>query len=238
MEKTAEPDTAFDRYAVFLAPDAQSPLGRFGNEWLGRDPSGDEYLTPRTLDGHNAVEISNATKVPARYGFHATLKPPFHLKPDASVATFYDTLSDIVCRFPPVRIDHWKVRALGKFVALIPAAPCPVVESLAAALVEGLDGFRSPPTAAELARRRQSALTPRQEALLETWGYPYVMESFRLHFTLSGPLPELQLSALETMLQARIADIPEGHTFADVAVFAEPKRGENFRLIRRFPFGG
>lgn len=64
------------------------------------------------------------------------------------------------------------------------------------------------------------------------------MESFRLHFTLSGPLPELQLSALETMLQARIADIPEGHTFADVAVFAEPKRGENFRLIRRFPFGG
>jgi len=28
-------ETEFERYAVYLAPSAESPLGQFGNAWLG-----------------------------------------------------------------------------------------------------------------------------------------------------------------------------------------------------------
>tara|TARA_R110000868_G_scaffold330273_2_gene591225 strand:+ start:2377 stop:3093 length:717 start_codon:yes stop_codon:yes gene_type:complete len=238
MDNCTAFDSDFARYAVYFAPDAQSPLARFGNAWLGRDPQGDEQLTPPKLNGYDVAEISAFTKVPARYGFHATLKPPFYIKKDTSVATFSDTLLAILRRFSHVRVDRWQVRALENFVALVPAAPCPEIDTLAAALVEGLDDFRMQPTTEELARRRRNDLTPHQEALLEKWGYPYVMDAFRLHFTLSGPLPEPQLSALESALQARMAEVLGAYTFSDIAVFGEPKSGRNFKLLQRFPLGG
>ena len=51
-----------------------------------------------------------------------------------------------------------------------------------------LDDFRAPPSEPELARRRKANLSATQEALLTQWGYPYVMEEFRFHITLSGRL--------------------------------------------------
>ena len=41
---------------------------------------------------------------------------------------------------------------------------------------------------AELARRRAGGLTPRQDELLQRWGYPFVLEEFRFHMSLTGPL--------------------------------------------------
>ena len=40
----------------------------------------------------------------------------------------------------------------------------------------------------ERSKRLATSLGNRQLALLERWGYPYVMEEFRFHFTLSNPV--------------------------------------------------
>ncbi len=42
----------------------------------------------------------------------------------------------------------------------------------------------------ELQRRRAANLTPRQEFLLMHWGYPYVLDEFRFHMTLTRRLPD------------------------------------------------
>jgi putative phosphonate metabolism protein len=225
----------FMRYAVYLAPPAESPLGQFGNAWLGRDPAACGVLARPGLDGYSADEIARLTTSPARYGFHATLKPPFRLNDGASPQDMYDALQDLLAGFSTIRIEHWQVRALDAFIALVPTAPNPQLQALAAHLVEGLDSLRQPLTPDELARRRRAGLTPRQDALLMRWGYPYVMDAYRPHFTLTGTVPAPGRPALVSALHARMADLLGPHTITDVAVFAEPKGGGDFKLLKRFP---
>jgi hypothetical protein len=88
----------------------------------------------------------------------------------------------------PVTIPSLEVRRLGGFIAVVPTEPSAALADLAAATVAALDPFRAPPSEAELARRRKARLSDRQEALLMKWGYPYVMEEFRFHLTLTGRL--------------------------------------------------
>ena len=57
-------------------------------------------------------------------------------------------------------------------------------------------------TEAELDKRRKSGLNARQDALLTRWGYPYVMDQFRFHITLSGKLDR------DTAEQVRDALLP------------------------------
>jgi hypothetical protein len=78
---------------------------------------------------------------------------------------------------------------LGDFVALVPVVPIAELAALAAACVTGLDALRAPLSWADLARRDTQRLDARGQELLQLYGYPYVLERFRLHFTLTGPLP-------------------------------------------------
>jgi hypothetical protein len=62
------------RYAIYYSPNADTLFHRLASEWLGRDAwSGDAQRQPAIAD------IPALTEEPRRYGFHATLKAPFHL---------------------------------------------------------------------------------------------------------------------------------------------------------------
>ena len=74
--------------------------------------------------------------------------------------------------------------------------------ALAARVVQDLAPFRAPATEAELAKRRAARLTPAQDAHLVRWGYPYVLDQFRFHLTLSGKLDP------DTAAQAEAAVAP------------------------------
>jgi hypothetical protein len=45
-----------------------------------------------------------------------------------------------------------------------------------------------PLTEEELTRRRKAELTPEQDKLLVDWGYPWVLDEFNFHFSLTGSL--------------------------------------------------
>ena len=55
-------------------------------------------------------------------------------------------------------------------------------------MLEGMDDWCT-------TQHGKSGLTDRQEALLTQWGYPYVMEEFRFHITLTGALDPAHLDA-------------------------------------------
>ena len=63
------------RFAFYFAPEADSALGRFGNAWLGFDPSTGEDLPRPEVNGMGSDEIARITESPSRYGFHGTLIP-------------------------------------------------------------------------------------------------------------------------------------------------------------------
>jgi hypothetical protein len=86
----------------------------------------------------------------------------------------------------PVTLQALAPNLMGEILALIPVGDYPALADMAAKVVMGLDAFRRPPSVEELARRRQRRLSPVQEDNLAKWGYPFVMEAFRFHITLTG----------------------------------------------------
>ena len=67
------------RYALYLAPPADSELWRFGSRVIGRDAASGVDISGFALEGWSAPDWRAATQEPRRYGFHATLKAPFRL---------------------------------------------------------------------------------------------------------------------------------------------------------------
>lgn len=185
----------FSRYAIFYtAPD---PWATFGARWLGWDNRTAEIPAPWDIPGLDRDAI---TTRPRRYGFHATLKPPLRLAPGKTPEGLQSALGAIAARTPAFTLPPFTLSRIGSFLALTLSAPCPPLTSLAAELVRDLDPFRAPLTEAEIARRNPHRLTPAQRGYLDRYGYPYVLDSFQFHMTLTGPLPKDQIETTQAQI--------------------------------------
>ncbi len=177
------------RYAVYFSPARHSPWWTFGAHWLGRDECQDAALTQPVSSQVELAELSSITAEPRRYGFHATLKAPFHLTGGHTIDDLVLRMDALAKTLKPVALGPLHSILLGNFVALVPVKRIDPTASLAASCVLGLDDLRAALSEADLARRLAAPLNTREQELLRQYGYPYVLERFRLHFTLSGPVP-------------------------------------------------
>ncbi len=227
------------RYAVYFAPVAESELARFGGRWLGRAVDSGAALEQPALDGLDAARLRVLTESPRHYGFHGTLKPPFHLADGCGAAEVRRALAGFAVRQAPFEIDNLCLREIGDFLALVPGDSAPALSRLADACVTEFDAYRAPPDSAELAKRHAAGLTPRQAELLARWGYPYVFDEFRFHLTLTGPVADknerARVAELLAPLVARLLRQPV--PVRELSLFHQPDRAAPFRLIERFPFG-
>ncbi|MEO1678101.1 MAG: DUF1045 domain-containing protein [Pseudomonadota bacterium] len=229
----------FTRYAIYFAP-PPGPFARLGAAWLGWDAEAGRGAALGPANSWPALPAPqrSLTERPRKYGLHGTLKPPFFLAEDRTVDGLHTTLSALAPRLHRVRTDALRVRPLGRFLALVPEGDTTALNALAATCVEALDSFRAPPTDDELARRRERELTPRQDALLASWGYPFVMEEFRFHITLTGPL-ETDVRDATAAAIAPVFEEAAGQPFRvdDICLFGEGQDGR-FRLLHRYPLSG
>jgi len=225
----------FKRYGIYAVP--EGALYRAGADWLGWDSVAGKAVAQPQVPGLPAAP-EGLTATPRKYGFHGTIKPPFRLS-DADQAEDLDAATRAFCATrAPVVIDRLEVRRLGGFVAIVPATPSAILFDLAAATVEALDGFRAPATEAELEKRRKSGLSERQEQNLLRWGYPYVMEEFRFHMTLTGKLSGADAEATCDALSARFAPaLPEPFVIDSLCLMGEDDQGM-FHLVQRYTFSG
>lgn len=172
------------RFALYFAPRAGSAWGRFGARALVGDAR--------------------------RYGFHATLKPPFRLAERRSVdglaaalAAWCATRTAFV--MPPLAIER-----LGDFVALVPLQPDNRLESLKQACSDHFEAWSAPPDAAEIERRSLRPLAP------------------RFHLSLSGPLRGHESPSFVLPKEVLVFD--------GVCIFEEPARAAPLREIHRAAF--
>ena len=226
----------FKRYAIYFTP-APGPLADFGAAWLGWDPvQGIPVAHPKANDLPRPV--SEITQTPRKYGLHATIKPPFRPAASVTQGALCTALEEFCAAQPVIALDGLGVAQLGRFLALRPAGDETKLNTMAADAVRAFDIFRAPLTEAELTKRRASGLTPAQEALLQTWGYPYVMEEFRFHITLTGKLPKAEGRALAPRLQALLGPLlPQPFLIDGLALMGEDKAGQ-FHQITRLSFSG
>lgn len=226
--------TTFKRYAIYYAP-SPGALAEFGAAWLGWNLETGTACQHPDMPG---LDVESLTRTPRKYGLHGTVKPPFFLAEGTDFKELSDATQALCADQPRVRLDGLALTRIGGFLALTPLGETAALGGLAAAVVAGLDRFRAPASEAELARRRQARLTDRQEALLTRWGYPYVMEEFRFHITLTGRVPKEEIQALTGRLEPVFTPLlPAPFVISDLCLVGEDGDGK-FHLIRRLPLLG
>ncbi len=227
----------YARYAIFWAPPAGSGLARFGAAWLGWDAEAGREVA--LLDVLLRRPLDQITRTPRRYSFHGTLKPPFRLATGADAAALDRALTGLAAGMPPATAPGLAPSTRLGFLALMPGGPAPALDTLAAACTRNLDRFRAPPDAAELAPRHGHGLTAGQEHNLIRWGYPYVFDDFRFHLTLSDRLRPGEAAALIEAVTTLVAPhLDPVLQLDDIYRFGDPGRGDDFRLLRRYPLTG
>lgn len=204
------------RHAIYYTPAPESALARFADAWFARK--------------------APCLEAPRRYGFHGTLKAPFRLAAGTSETELLAAVEAFAAERPILGGPPLTLTVLAGFLALAPSGPFGELDRLAADCVAAFDRFRMPPTGGELARRRRAGLTPGQEALLLRWGYPYVMEAFRFHLTLTERLDDGELRRERALAAEMLGEAVPSFCIDALTVMVEPVEGTAFRLLRRFGF--
>jgi putative phosphonate metabolism protein len=219
------------RYAIYFAPMPGTPLHGQGSAWLGRDAHTGEALAQPDVG-----DLPRLTADPRRYGFHATLKAPFALRKGITAEALMRACAALAADSASFRVALM-VDQLDGFLALIPDGDPSALQVLAARCVRDLDGFRRPLSEDELARRRKAGLTARQDANLLRWGYPYVLDDFRFHMTLSERLDSNDAVRLAAAARTHFAVAIADPVMIDgLSLFHEPEPGAPFLALRHFPF--
>ncbi len=225
----------FPRYAIYYAPAPGSDLDRFGAQLLGYDAFTDKELPFPDGITQMVPDWRDLTKDPRKYGFHATLKAPLSLAPDKTEAGFLAACRAFASTPRPIPVIRLVVSSISGFIAVVPVEPSADLERLAADCTSEFDSFRAPLTPEDRARRNPSALTARQCEHLDRWGYPYVMEDFRFHMTLTGRLDAERRGPIMTMLRNSFAAIGIKTLAIDrIALFRQDDADSRFRIINHW----
>ncbi len=230
------------RYALYLTPPPESDLWRFGCDVIGRDPLTGALREGFTLEGYPPNSWANMTSDPRRYGFHATIKAPFSLRLDLDAHELFDVVAEFARKHSPFNAGELEVgvvkagRDLG-FVALKPDGALKELRAFEGSVVRGLDRLRAPLVETSHDYRGSERLTPRQAYYLHAWGYPYVLDEFDPHFTLTNAIPDAKSVAQLLEWEFRLK-VPSRALHVDaLTLFEQSEAGGEFRILRRFPLG-
>jgi putative phosphonate metabolism protein len=218
------------RHAIYYTPDPAGSLRQLGSSWLGRDSH------TNVLIQQPDSRLLGFTLNAARYGFHGTLKPPFYMKERVSIEVFETALKTLANQHESFSAGPIELRMIDGFLALVLAKESLALSQLASDCVQQLDNYRSPPSEAELLKRKSAGLTPAQDALLQRWGYPYVFEEFRFHITLTSKLDAPDAEWIYALAQLHFATVLNRPLQIDaLTLMIEPADGEDFIVRDRVP---
>lgn len=227
-----------ERYGLYFAPAVTSECWRRAAIWLGRDALTDTLLEADVggLDPEHRLAVTRSAR---RYGFHATLKAPMALGARLEGKDLGRALKAWAATQAPVMVGRLELRSLDGFLALTPVTQSPALTDFAARVMTDFDGFRAPPSEAERARREAARLSPRQVELLGQYGYPYVLEEFLFHMTVSDRLPAAEFEPVRAAAAAWFAPLLGEELLLDrVVLFREAEAGAPFLRLRDYPLGG
>jgi putative phosphonate metabolism protein len=226
------------RYAIYFTPSIYDPLSVAAASWLGRNVYSGEAPEAPPVAGFSRQELAFHTAVPRRYGFHGTIKAPFRLHTETSEAALLKSLLHFASTVTPFEIPRMEIARLGEFYGLAPSVPCDEMCHLAASVVQAFDTFRAPLSDVEIERRDPDRLTAPQFSNLHRWGYPYVMDEYRFHMMLTGPVHPNLNTRFETALRQFFGPLlNEPLKISSLGLFIEPEAGAPLRVHSQHPLG-
>ena len=131
------------RYAVYFVPAAETELYQFGSSVIGYDCYRAVNVPYLSELGSGIPAWDELTREPRTYGFHATLKAPFRLMPDACERDLCATLDRLAAGFDGAPIFQPRVDLIDRFVAIVPDHMPLALSDLADACVRTFEPFRA-----------------------------------------------------------------------------------------------
>jgi len=217
--------TTTPRYALYFAPGEGSELKRFG-----------DAVMQRTALANDHPDRLRITEKASHYGFHSTLKAPMELAQAVDADDLLQAVDAFTKTQAPIPLSGLAPEVLDGFHALrVPSGN--EVDEFAASVVKTFEAFRAPLTDADRARRNPNALSPTQIQYLDQYGYPFVLDEFRFHMTLSSRITEEAISAsyhqwLSALYSSLVTETP---VLDRIAVFFQPNRSTDFTRLAEFP---
>jgi Protein of unknown function (DUF1045) len=210
-----------ERFAIYFAPARSTMLDERAETWLAQP------------------DLHGLTVSARRYGFHATIKAPMALADGMDRGGLEMALAKFSARQAPVNMGRLGAHLIDGFLALTPVRQPQELTDFAASVVVAFEPFRAPLEAAERDRRLKAKLTPRQVELVDEYGYPYVLEEFQLHMTLTDRLAVEQRAQLQAKAAAWFADELVAPIVLDrLVLFHEAEPGAAFRRLDDFVLEG
>ncbi|MBS0537884.1 MAG: DUF1045 domain-containing protein [Proteobacteria bacterium] len=229
-----------ERFAIYYAPRADEGLALAAAQWLGINPEGARPRRQPPVSGLAPERLAEITAEPRVYGFHGTLKAPIVLADGVTEREFVDAVGRLAASLHGVTVPSMALAEIGSFLALVPDGRCAELQELADRCVVEFDEYRRPANEAELARRRAGGLTPKQDQLLTRWGYPYVLDEWRFHLTLTGRIADpAERSMVLAALRKRFSGfVGRPLQVRDLCIFRQSGPGRPFAVAARFRLGG
>ena len=213
-------------------------MAKFGRAWLGWDCHKGQYISSENAFSEPLADREYFTKKPRKYGLHATLKAPFRLQTTQNEPALRSAFHGFCNHQKPAASGNLTLSEQGGFISLRPQRQSAALFELGKNCLEAFDPFRAPLDQNDLNRRRNAHLSPRQNDFLHQWGYPYVLQEFQFHITLSSRLSILQrekiIPALKNLL-AHELDCP--FIIAHLALMGEDRNGQ-FHILEEANLSG
>lgn len=209
-----------ERFAIYFAPGRDSLLGQRAEAWLAQP------------------ELEALTVSARRYGFHATLKAPMALAAGVDRAQVEMAVAEFAGRNAAVEMEL-AARLIDGFLALTAEPQSQELTDFAASVVVALEPLRALLAPAERARRLRAPLSARQIELLDRYGYPYVLEEFQFHMTLTDRLATEQREPMRKRAADWFAEaLAEPVRLDRLVLFHEAEPGAAFRRLDDFVLKG
>ena len=203
-----------ERFAIYYAPAQDSALSRKAEAWLAQPDLQELAISAR------------------RYGFHATIKAPMALAEGVDREQLATALRQFAATHAGVELSDFGPRLIDGFLAFTTEPQPAALTDFAALVVNFFEPQRAPLTAEDVRRRLKAPLTPRQVELVERYGYPYVLEQFQFHMTLTDRLPLERRDEMQRRAVVWFADELKAPIMLDrLVVFHEAAPGEPFTRI-------
>jgi hypothetical protein len=129
------------------------------------------------------------------------------------------------------------IAMIDGFLAIVPARQDEEVNAFSLACVTALEPLRAQlDDKARAARSADPYLSPRQRALIDSFGYPFVADQFRFHMTLTDRLDPEAAEEIRAVAAAWFAPVlREACVLDSLSIFLEPEAAQTFRRRADFP---
>lgn len=222
-----------ERFAIYYAPSTDSALWQKAEQWLNAD------VLSRTQTQIDPEEFLAATQSARRYGFHATIMAPMRLAPGKSAADLITEIAAYAKSCAPVELGTLELHNLGGFLALIPKHQSAELTKFAGTTLSRFQNLRAPLTDIERRKRLAAGLSQHQTELLDQYGYPYVMDEFRVHLTLTDKLSEPHTTLMRDLAQDWFGPVLNAPFWLDrLVIYREPAPGADFIRENEFLLTG